>query len=477
MSLTRVCTAAFVIVAVGTIAFFSVQARFADPSGTDGYYYLKQIKVLGSGGGYYYKDRSLAFLPPAAIARVAGNPLIAYRFAVALTGALLIVFGGTLTYLAAVVSGSGRRTAFALFLVAIAALGAALTVSEFVFEYYKNAFALVLLLAASLVLMTAHPTGGVKRKSLAFLLLFVALLSHKSSLLFAALFAASWFMRNASRKNLLILAATGTAGVALFLVAFERARQYLAALPSFFTAPGRWLEWFAYTVRNDVALSVTVVAGATFLFSYFLRRRHFPERVTAVFDAAAAALIIAFIPFLAPGPSGPGYRIILFSPIFTVPFLLVCSRRSRMVKTIAAGLLGIFLVQATFGHSRINRHFSAWSSLDEDIMRITRHVSVNDHLIAHHGLEFYVDYRTGIRARQFIASDSRKKSFRLAYLPEGRPGGEARAALERVKLEQIGDRYVLFREEDWQRMAVSYGIKQHWKNPTAARPDYIPDYE
>jgi hypothetical protein len=60
---------------------------------------------------------------------------------------------------------------------------------------------------------------------------------------------------------------------------------------------------------------------------------------------------------------------------------------------------------------------------------------------------------------------------------EGRPGGEARAALGRVKLEQIGDRYALFREEDWQRMAGRYGSRQHWKNATAVRPDYIADYD
>jgi hypothetical protein len=38
-------------------------------------------------------------------------------------------------------------------------------------------------------------------------------------------------------------------------------------------------------------------------------------------------------------------------------------------------------------------------------------------------------------------------------------------------------RYALLREDQWRQIAASYGIRPHWKNPTAGRPDYIPDYD
>lgn len=467
-----------VLAALGIAGLFFFQARFTDPAGTDGYYYLKQVEVLSQGGGYYYKDHSLAFLAPAAIAAVCGSSLVAYRLAVAFTGTLLILAGGMLAYLAAIDSGVERRTAWFLFLLSTAALACSLTIYEFTFEYLKNAFALLLLVMAVLFSLAGPSEPGIKGKVGVFLLVLSGLLSHKSALFFTAVFAATWFVRNASRKNLLVLAAAGTSGLALFLVAFDRGRQYLSALPGFLGSADRWSAWFVYTLRNDPALSLAMAAAVFSLALYFPRRRHFPDRVTQIFDTVAVILVIAFVPFLVPGPSGPGYRIILFSPLFSVPLLLLSSSTGRPgFRTAGAILLFVFLAQTALGHSRIDNNFPAWSSLDQDIVRIQRHVTPNDHLIAHHGLEFYVDYRTGLRARQFIASDSRKKSFRLAYVPEGRPGGEARAALESVKLEQIGQRYALFREDQWRQIAERYGIRPHWKNPTAGRPDYIPDYD
>ena len=434
--------------------------------------------MLSSGGGYYYKDHSLAFLAPALTASLTGNPLGAYRSAVSLTCVLLILSGVAVAFTAATASGLEKRTVTILGVLTITVLGCAFTIYEFCFEYYKNAFAVLLLVSAALIPLSARSGLGLKGKLSVLLLVLSALLSHKSALLFCVLFGVIWFVRNASRRNLLMLISICAAGIAVFLVIFERGRQYLSALPSFFGPPRRWFEWFSYTMRNDAALSVAMAAALSFLVLYLLRRRLFPTRLTLLFDTICVSIIIAFIPLLIPGPSGPGYRIILVSPVFTVPLLLLSSITRRQTFAAAGAiLLSAFLVQLLFGHPRIAGDFPAWSSLDKDVMLITRHVTPRDYLIAHHGLEFYVDYRTGIRARQFLASGPQKRSFRLAYVPDGRPGGRARAALERVKLEQIGDRYALFREEDWQRIAVRYGIKPHWKNPTMVKPDYIPDYD
>lgn len=465
-----------VIGAACVLVFSSALGRFPDPPGADGYYYLKQIERLAAGDGYYYKDRSIAFLLPASLAALSGTSLGAYRLAIALTWALLAASAGMLAYRAASASGLPEKTGARSGIVVAIAVAGSLTVYELLFEYYKNSVSILLLTGAAVIWHS--PTISAKiRAILSALLVFGALVSHKSALFFIILSTAAWFLENRSRKNILILAGVGTCCLLVFLVVFERGRHYLMALPGFVIPPSHWFEWLVYTLRNDPALSLTLGMAIASLGFYVRERRAFPHPVRTLFDTVALMNAAVFIPVFIAGPSGPAYRLALISPLFSVTLLLLSAVRSRSGTAVAGILIVLFLSPIVLDHARIYRHFSGWSALDRDVMRITKHVQANDHLIAHHGLEFYVDYRTGIRARQFLSSHPQKKSYRLAYIPPGRPGGEARIALEKTMLEQLGESYGLFREDDWTDIVKRYRISPHWKNPTVFRPDYIPDYD
>ncbi len=467
-----------IIISACTLLLFSALQRVPDPPGADGYYYLKQIESLCSGSGYYYKDRSLAFLVPATFTVLTGNALDALRLSIAVTAALLIMVGGLLAFVLAAAAELTGRARVTVSLVSAFALACSLTVYEFTFEYYKNAFALLLLMS-SLIVMYGCPTDAKRRPFIAALLVIGAFLSHKSTIFFVMVYALLWFLRNITRRNFVILLVLGAVSLATFLVFFEQGRYYLLALPAFLTQPVPWLDWLGYTMRKDVALFITLGTDFLTVAFYVLHRGEVPMRVALLFDSVCVVCAAAFIPFFTPGPAGPVYRVLLFSPLFLLPVMLIgmvrTNSRNMMIGT--GVVLVLFLSQVFIDHNRLSSHFASWSCLDKEIGLLSKHVTLKDHLIAHHGLEFYVDYRTGIRARQFVGSDDRKRCFRLAYIPDGRPGGIGREALNSSKLEQIGDSYALFSEEDWQYIVVHYRIKPHWKNPTAVRPDYIPDYK
>lgn len=472
----RIGTLLIVIGVACMLVFYGRLARFPDPPGADGYYYLKQIACLSAGDGYYYKDRSIAFAFPAFLAALSGNPLGAFRISVAFTWTVLIFLAGALSYRTVSAPGLPERTKLIFAFIAAIVVAGSRTFAELLLEYYKTAASLLFLLGA--VALWHNPAISVKaRRFFSALFLCCALVSHKSAVVFILILSVAWFLQNKSGKNAFILAGAGTCALLLFLAFFERGREYLAALPGFLAPPARWFEWLFYTLRNDLSLSLTLGLAFAAVVFYLVERRSSLLPGRALFDTAALLNAITFIPLFVAGPSGPVYRLVLMSPLFSVILLLRGAVRSR-VRTAVAGLLAaLFLSQVVFDHARTGRHFPRWSDLDKDIMRIDKHVGRRDHLIAHHGLEFYVDHRTGIRARQFLSSDPRKQSFRLAYLPPGRPAGEARAAVDRAKLEQIGEAYALLREEDWSGIVQQYGIPPHWKNPALTRPSYIPDYE
>jgi hypothetical protein len=461
-----------------TLLLFSVLGRVPDPPGADGYFYLKQIERLSSGEGYYYKDRSLAFLLPAAIAFLSGNPLAAFRLSIAIIYTLLVFSGGMFTYVVATASELPKKISLFISFVCAAAILCSMTLYEFTFEYYKNSFALLLLMF-SLIVWYSTPAIDKNRRAITALLVLGALLSHKSSLLFVIMFTSIWFLGNRSKKNIFIFLTAGSASLAVFLMFFERGHHYLLALATFVDQPAQWLDWLIYTVRKDAALSITLGTALLSVISYAVHRRKFSARANTLFDTFCLAIAASLIPFFTAGPSGPLYRVLLFSPLFAIPLLLTCVSvtRSRNALIYTGITIVVFLSQMIIDRDRFKAHFATWSGLDGDIVRITKHVTPKDHLIAHHGLEFYVDYRTGIRARQFLSSNFQKRTFRLAYVPEGRPGGEARGALDKAKLEQFGVSYALFREADWVAIVGAYGIAPHWKNPSSVRPDYIPDYE
>src|SRR5574341_1046242 len=280
----RPSAAVVLIIAVaGFLILFSALSQVSGPPGADGYYYLKQIEVLSYGGGYYYRDRSLAFLFPAALAVLTGNALTAFRLTVAVTAVLLIVAGGMVASTLATAAEIKNKTSIAVSLITTSVLTCSLTVYEFTFEYYKNAFALLLL---------------------------AAFLSHKSAIFFVMSFMLLWFLRNATRRNFLVLLGSGAVSLVAFLAFFEQGRNYLLALTGFLTGAAPWTDWIGYALRKDAAFSITLCADFLIIVLYILRRRDLPVRAALLCDTACGVSAAALVPFFAAGPAGPVYRVV-----------------------------------------------------------------------------------------------------------------------------------------------------------------------
>jgi hypothetical protein len=126
------------------------------------------------------------------------------------------------------------------------------------------------------------------------------------------------------------------------------------------------------------------------------------------------------------------------------------------------------------GYSLLSKCIPRWSTFRGSALQLKEYVNPADHLTSHHGLEFFVDYTTGIRSRSFISENPEKRNFRLAYVPQWlAPDGPARDDINQAKLADFGQSYVLIRESDWVEISRRYLVPFHWKNPEDRRPAYI----
>src|SRR5665213_564641 len=70
-----------VIFFLSALVLFYRLHQFGDPTGADGYFYLKQILDVSEHFSFYYKDYSLAFALPTLLNAVFHNPLLSYQIA------------------------------------------------------------------------------------------------------------------------------------------------------------------------------------------------------------------------------------------------------------------------------------------------------------------------------------------------------------------------------------------------------------
>lgn len=459
--------------AVSLIVFFVLNS-YTGPPGIDGFFYLKQIETLANGEVFYFKDYSLAFYLPVVITAFLNDALFAFRLSIFLTWFVLVlsVYSITLGLNQGLDSSPAKR--IKVYVAVAIMLVSSISIHELCFSYYKNFFGVTLLIAS--IALWLNPYGRtVSGKVISIILLLAALFSHKSTFLIVLMMAFSYLINHLSKRNVLLFTAMLTVLLLLFIAFFERGGYYLTALFTFFDTPRKWGLWISHIFKNDLPIFVTIIFSLSSVLFYLRERETFSLRAKVFMDAVAMLVIFTLLPFHKAGPSSPAYRMIILSPLFTIPVFLHLYLRCEK-KVVLILIIGTaFISQAAFLDQMLNSFFPNWSPMDEDVKKIRSYVNKDDHLVTHHGLEFYIDYHTGIRARQFLNSRPDIKTFRLAYIPYGRPGGKARNALNKVMLAKIGDDYGLFREADWDRLTKEYNISPHWKNPEQFRPAYIYD--
>jgi hypothetical protein len=470
--ISRLLIGALVLPLAMAVFGFFLLCSSPEPSGVDGYFYLKQIKSLANDNYFYFQDWSLAFLPPIFLAKLGCTPLNAFRVAQALTWAgllgLLALWGSQFTFSD---DEPPQMRIYAYVLTFVASL-VFLPFIELTLEYYKTLFATVLLCAGAYLIFISVYNRRLCQ-SLGCLLIVLALLSHKSVFLFLGAGGLVWIIGRFSTRRAMIFFASGTVLAGLFLLFYSKAAAYAVALLSFFQSPGQWFDWLKYSSLNSPDRIGLYLLVAGFLVSWGKLRPGIASGRKILLDTLALTALLALHPFQVHTPDGPAYRILLMLPVLILPFAVSLALRLPRYRPQAAAVLGLVYVTFLFSPNQPPRHIYNWSQMENDVRAITAHVHPNDYLIVHHGLEFYVDYITDIRARQFVNSDNDKTVFRIAYIPPNRPDGEARVALEEVLLLAVGADYGLFREEDWQQLTYLFDILPNWKNPVEMKPAHI----
>ena len=466
------------------VAGFAVLPKlraFADPTGLNGYFYLKQTKTIATLHSFYFSDHSLAFVPLVLIRLATGNELLAFQVGIAL--ALSLDFAGVLFLVDA--ARFGRRERWGVKAALLVALFSSSFFSEFSLGFYKNSVALALTLLAANFLVRRRFYGA------AFFFL-LAFLSHKSVALLGLLFLLvlvgerAWRLlrrRAFSRRELRWFAAIGVIGftlAGLFLYHFPKASAFVSFALRNFREPSARLTWFAALFTARPGRGLELVAWVLLALGAAWSWRALPQAWRWLVASVLVFAFLALHPFQPGGPASLGYRFLLMLPLFAPVLALAWSfvgpawwRFAGVGILVLASALSFSPVG--FRSAAVRRELRPYSEMLPRVMDLKKFVNLEDHLVSHHGLEFFVDYKTDIRSRSFLAApDFTGKKFRVAFVPAGALASNAdRDDLEQDTLLNLGGGYRLFEEADWEDFVAAHELPYSWKNNIGERPAHV----
>lgn len=460
---------------------FEYLYSYREPSGIDGYFYLKQIRVLATSGEFYFKDYSFGFLLPYLIYKIKPNELLAYQFSMAIYSMLLayaLILVGRCFW-------TKQESPWWRWVIGIAALGSLFfnhSFYEFSLTYLKNLAGLCFFSFGFYFLLKdqIHRDKRPSRKQvepsilptpLQYTILWVlffmlALLSHKSMFIFIGIALVS--LHSLKKKQIWLLAALALFSVVLFGVLFTTGWQYLDFLRQQVQEPQEFLIWIKYLVKVKNYVFFGLFFGLFSLIGVIFERRKWQRRV---FIFLFLLFTFSWFPYFLQNIEAPNYRLMLMH--FSIaPILLVQLISTRKWLLPLSGIaLGLIAYQWLNNRS-LGIYFKNYSAMGGDVKRLEKFVNVGDHLTCHHGLEFYVDYNTIIRCRSFVSDDREQEKLRLVYVFHSWPD----AAKKRIKKEafmHLGENYSLMTEVDWKVVRARYKLPDSWRNPMEQRPAYI----
>lgn len=463
----------FLVILYGGMAFFRLHA-YSDPPGLNGYFYLKQTKTLAEGGVFYFSDHSLAFIPLVLFRLLTGDELLAFQLAVA--AAIAFAVAGICFFVNQLRLAGWEKACEKL--IVLTALFSSSYFSEFALNFFKN------LLAAALLVWCAGLLLGKKKKAAAGFFL-LAFLTHKSVALLGAiyfLFTAGERLfaevreRGLGRKVFLLTASFVLAALvfgALFLWHFPKALAFLKYAETTFSGPAARLHWWKGVFSRLPFRGLEVVAWIALAGGLLYCRPRMNREARSIAATLVVLAVLALHPFQVPGADSLGYRMMLLMPLLLYPMAALLMEQKRIF--IFLPFLAAVPVLAPLGFSvpAVKKQVRAYSEMRADVEKIKETVRTEDHLTCHHGMEFFVDYVTGIRCRSFLASeDFTGRRFRLAFIPSRWKRNEmVDDEIAQVKLLNVGADYVLLPEADWEYLKVNF--PRSWKNPSYRRPSHV----
>jgi len=453
----------FITTAAWTAVCFFKVYQSADPSGGDGYFYLKQMEWLGTHYSFYHRDYSFIFFPLTIIYKITNSSLLAFQL---LTSFSLFSISTVLGLIFYTYSADWSKNKYwPLFLSCLFALliGMQDSLLKLCYEFAKSGLAQALLLLGIYCSIQNH-------KRLSFLFLALAAITHKVVALFVLLYLVIYFIQNLSSKKKLLVFILGLSfSFILSLFIFPSLFNHIINFFNHIQLSGV----FSLKQNQLISLSLTLLLFLWLMFGVFYI--HYLKS-----PLFYCVLIFGFIPFL---PFFSGYnseiknRLFLLS--FTFAFVLFASLLSK-IKNEKLRLISILLsLGFLFYNAAQKTHFpwiQAWSQEIQNLDQLTLYVSPTDELVTQHGLQFYIDYKTPIRARSMV-SPERKPKFQIAYNPEFyHLNTKISDEIRQIQILSLGSNYSLFNFDEFQQLMRWYPILMHWRNQFQIRPDFIQDY-
>ena len=467
---------------VFALTFLAYLITQSVPSGVNGYFYLKQIKYFFETGKLYFQDRSLAFSLPFILRYFLPTDLLAYHLSVGvlltafcvLQGRMALRLANSFTSNSAPNNTSLKNT-FLIVLLLTVLFFTHPHILFFGLNFYKNLFAVVFVLLGIDQHFVFTVTAKKKSLAISILAFVVAALAHKSSLILCGAWMVAAFVFHFQKQRRFLWLVPVLLGVLLaaFLFYFPRASAYISYLQSGFHFSTDYVLWLKSQTRLGNFIFggyITLVVLAGYLIATFNAAKT-PFRVYGVW--MLCVLLFALLPIHSIGQNQLGYRWLLMSLGLSLPLVTAVCVRYRFIGGI---LLGLHLGQWMYAVP-LYRYFLDFQKHQEDFQQITKFVDSDDYLIAHHGLEFFIDYTTGLRARIFLPESKPTNGdvFRVVHVPFGALRWQPmRIAVNQRAVLRISREYFLLSETQWleSRQAVIFP-PESWQNPMDKNPGHV----
>lgn len=470
---------AFIFIFLTTAAWAAVcflkVHQALDPSGGDGYFYLKQIEWLADHRQFYHADYSFIFFPLALLYKLTGSSLLAYQILTSLSLFLISASVG-LMFFQSLSHHKNETAKKALWKSILLSCGFSLvfamqaSVLKLSYEFAKSGFAQGLLLVGITFFYF-------DKRKLSFLFLLLAALTHKIAAIFFMLvgcfFIAQWFRKNKAKptRKLFALAVVGSTTLVGLMLLFPRLSKHIQNFFLHLTFEKFLLGQVENQLMGRFLIFITVLWLLTGLIQF---RKAKSEMLLAV-------LLFSLVPFF---PVFGGYNIEIKYRLLLISFTFAAIGFVQIWPTIKNDYLKRLMMMVTLSILSFQAiQYSGfpwimnWSERIKNLDQLQERVNPQDELVTQHGLQFYIDYKTKIRARSMISAD-RTPVYQIAYTPEFYHLNPTLSdELKQIEIISLGDSFALFEFKEFQNLMKEYPMLADWRNQFQVRPEFVQDYK
>lgn len=438
------------IVLLATAFFFYRLCSLVEPSGTDGFFYLKQIQSLSESFQYYYHDYSIAFLFPAFFNVILRNPFLSYNLACA------IVWGGV-SWVTLKPLGRDWK-AYVVIMIGLIIYSTNTVALELSLVFLKTGVAVLFALLA---------WDKIRQDKLlwALGLSVLSLLSHKTMLLVVPILWIPLFFTKIKFKRMHL--ATLPFIIILAAVAYPR---IISQLTHVLQEGAFWEKFKAENLPKEHLLALIFVLASGGML-------HFKRRNKKTW----VPTIILLLPLFSPGllnTEGLAFRFM----VLAFPFLMLVIAEEFLEegwRKIGSCILLLVVAGITWTYYR---PLITWNQkytirvLNPDKMESL--LPKNALVFAPHGVEFFLAYKTSFRPRSLRIEPKGRPVYRVAYVKPYTTKKDSLVAQDMEQMQVLGmGEFALFKEEDWLALNSLHQFIPHPMNLLPKKPDFISEYE